>query len=455
MTASVTDRLTALVTRPSTMTDAWRDLGERAFVDTVAVLVAGADDPSVRIVAAMIDERDGAVVSLASGRRMSARSAALLDGTSAHALDYDDVDDALVSHPSAVLVPALLAAGQQHGATGEQLLRAYQVGLQAGRELGLALDIPTHYAAGWHSTSTVGTIAAAAGVANLLGLDATATRHALGIAGSLAGGSRQNFGTMTKPLHVGTAASNGVTAAQLASLGFTADTDQLDGPLGFLALHRGPGAPQHTATSSSIDEPLGLNVKLYACCYATHPAIEAATDLARDLPAGSEIAAIEVCTTPASIAPLIHHRPVDGTQAKFSMEYVVAAALLDGRVTFATFDQARVSHPDVQQLLRKVTITMSDVPSAPLAKPFDATVSLRLADGRTRAARVQDPAGHANRPLSEEQLRTKFDDCVAPADQAVVDAAYDALRHLRNQDSATDVAAAVGALRPEPTAPVA
>ena len=182
--SSLTGRLVQLVTgsgpEPS---DRWFDLAERAFVDTVGVLVLGSREPAVRMVAELVDEKDGRVMCLATGTGMSARSAALVDGTSAHALDYDDVDDALVAHISAVLVPALLAAGQKRNAKGRDLVDAFRVGLEASRAVGLALGIPAHYQAGWHSSGTVGTIGAAAAVARLLRLAEPEARCALGVAG--------------------------------------------------------------------------------------------------------------------------------------------------------------------------------------------------------------------------------------------------------------------------------
>jgi 2-methylcitrate dehydratase PrpD len=451
-TSSLTSQLAQLVTGSldQRYADRWLDIAERAFVDTVGVLVAGSREPAVRLVAELVDEHDGRVACLSTGTRMSARSAALVDGTSAHALDYDDVDDALVAHVSAVLVPALLAAGQQKHATGADLLDAFRVGVEAARAVGLELGIPSHYQAGWHSTGTVGTIGAAAAVSRLLRLDESGARCALGIAGSLAGGSRQNFGTMTKALHVGEAASNGLSAAYLAVRGFTADPDQLDGPLGFLALHRGTEpAPAVLGVPAATEEPLGLNVKMLPCCYATHEAAEAAVEVAARIGTEAKVQSVEVAVHPGGLSPLIHNRPADGIQAKFSMEYVVAAALLDGRITFASFDDDRVRSRDVQDLLDAVTITTTDLPPAGPAK-WDgrfAVVTARASNGASYTARVDRAAGHVSRPLSELQLRAKFDDCVLRTSTRATEAAYSALRHLRHRPSATQVADAVVGLR--------
>jgi len=434
----VTPRLVSLVCDPGGLNDEWRDLAERAFADTVGVLLAGATEPAVAVLAGTIDEFGGPVRAVATGAAMSARSAALLDGTAAHALDYDDVDDALIAHPSAVLVPALLAAGQAPDVTGEDLLDAFRVGLEAARALAAALGITEHYVLGWHSTGTIGTIAAAAAAARLARLGTDATGHALGIAGSLAAGSRQNFGTMTKPLHAGAAAANGLLAARLAAAGFTADPDQLDGPLGFRTLH----APTHDTDTAPPSEPApagppGLNVKLFPCCYATHSAAEAALDLAREISDPAEVTAVEVVVPPGGLAPLVHHRPVDGAQAKFCMEYVVAVCLLDRSLTLASFEDDRVRRADVQSLIRLVEVSTTDTASTgsvPDVGSF-AVVTVFTVDGRRLSSRVDRPVGHASRPLSEVQLKSKFLDCVRGAPVTEAERAYDALRGLRRQGS--------------------
>jgi 2-methylcitrate dehydratase PrpD len=440
------------------LSGAWRDLVERAFVDTVGVLLAGRTQPAVRTLAsAVLEEGDagGPARSIALGRRMAARSAAFLDGTSAHALDYDDVDDALLGHPSAVLVPTLLALGDACGSSGEELLDAYRRGLETNRAVAGAIGIERHYRAGWHATSTIGTLGAAAAASRLLGLGADETRHCLGLAATMAGGSRQNFGTMTKPLHAGLAAEWGILAAQLAGRGFTADPDQLEGPMGFLAIFGAPPPPGSAPTppleasafsgpqpgtipGSGPEQPAGLNVKLHPCCYATHAAIDATLEITASLPPTAEILAIDVVMPPGGLAPLIHHRPTDGTQAKFSLEYAVAVALLDGAVTLASFDDARAGREDVQEGLRDVRIASAATPpTGPSAweEPFAAVVTCWMTDGTSSTVRVDKPAGHATRPVSETELRAKFTDCLASVGIDDFERRYDALRNLRHQSS--------------------
>ncbi len=449
----VTDRILCMVGSHDHASDRWTRLAGQAFVDTVAVLVAGAAEPSVRAVAASIDETGGSARSLVTGKAMSERSAALIDGTGAHALDYDDVDDAVIAHPSAVLIPALLATGGRLDASGTELVDAYRTGVRVGRLLAAAIDIREHYEQGWHSTATIGTIMAAASVAQLQKLTIEQVRHALGIAGSLAAGSRRAFGTMTKPLHAGTAAGNGVFAAQLAKNGLTGDPDLIGAPLGFLHLHAGrDGIPFVDLDNVATDEPT-LNVKLFPCCYYTHSAIEAAFELARQSGSPRDIECVEVTVQPGGLAPLVHQRPTDGSQAKFSMEYVIAAALLDGRIDLTTFDDKRVQHEDVQQFLTRVRVSESEKPSVgtdPEGAPFS-VVAVHHKGGTSATVRVDRPAGHATRPITAEQLRHKFDDCTASAEAADRDSTYRALSDLSNQPSTRQLVDQICRLGPRPT----
>ncbi len=433
---SITDQVLALI-EDTNADQHWSELASRAFVDTIAVLLAGAVDPSVRAVAGSIGESGGNARSLATSTAMSPRSAALIDGTSAHALDYDDVDDAVIAHPSAVLVPALLAASSTQEVTGAELIPAFRTGVRVGRAIAAAIDIRSHYELGWHSTATIGTIGATAAVAQLLRLTMDEARHAIGIAGSLAGGSRRAFGTMTKPLHAGIAAGNGILAAQLAVNGLTSDPDLIGSPLGFLELHsEHPGMAAPSLAAAPIDEP-ALNVKLFPCCYYTHSAAEAALSLSTDSVGHNGIEQVTVTVQPGGLAPLLHRRPTDGSQAKISMESVGAAALLDGRIDLNTFSDDRVACIDVQQLLTRVEV--AEAPAPPIGPssprgPFAAVV-IRRGDGTTAQKRVDRPAGHASRPVSDEQLHRKFDDCIAFADPSARHHVFQDLRNLRNQSS--------------------
>jgi len=427
------------------------NLAERAVVDTVGVMLAAKEDPTVTSLVSAIDGggSSGSASVLVRGVRTDPRNAALVGGTSAHALDFDDVDDAIIGHPSAVLVPTVMAVGEEIDASGLDILDAYWTGVRIARQVAAALGIAEHYALGWHSTATVGTIAAASAAARLRRLGTPQVQHALGIAGSLAAGSRQNFGTMTKPLHAGTAASNGVLAASLAEAGFTADTHQLERPLGFVALHSAGGTthrPDERLETPLLDRP-AVNVKLHPCCYYIHAAADATLALASHGLSAPEVSDVAVTVQPQGLAPLIHHRPRTGLQGKFSLEYAIAACLLDGRLSLATFTDDEVLRPAAQELLVRVTSETSDTP--PVGPPewdgYFAVVRVRTSDGRELVERVDRARGHADRPVSESDLRVKFDDCLRFSGllDADDDDLFSALRTLRTLGSVRDATARV------------
>jgi 2-methylcitrate dehydratase PrpD len=374
---------------------------------------------------------------LVDGSRTDAPTAALLNGTAGHALDFDDVDDALTGHPSTVLVPAVLAVAEQVGADGATVVEAFWRGLVVERALAAGVGIGGHYARGWHSTATLGVVGAAAAAAVLLGLDADATRHALGISASRAAGSRRNFGSMTKPLHAGVAASDAVLAARLAAAGFTADADQLDSPLGYLALFSDvaddlAAAAARAEAVLADPGPAAVNVKLHACCYATHAPADAALDLAaRGIRAG-DVESVAVRVPPGGLRPLITRAPVTELEGKFSMGYVVAACLSDGQLRLSSFTDEAVTRPAVADLAARVTSEESLPPSGSGGGlEFSAEVVVRTTDGGSHAAHCPAPRGHATRPAATEAVRAKFDDCLARGGHAAdADAVWDSLSDL-------------------------
>lgn len=423
------------------------DLAERAFVDTVGVALAAAGDSTVTALFDGLgaDLRGGPSTVWARELAGDSRTVALVNGVCAHALDFDDVDDQTIAHLSAVLVPATLAMGEELGSSGQAVLESYWVGLAVSRALAATLDIDSHYRAGWHSTGTIGTVAAAAAGIRLRGLSVGEARHTLGIAGSLAAGSRQNFGTMTKPLHAGVAAANAVLATRLGTAGFTADTSQLEGPLGYLALHdAAPGARR--IDQGRMADP-HLNVKLHACCYYIHAAADAMIELAAGLQA-DDVARVTVTGPPDGFAALIHRRPRTGLQGKFSMEYAMAACLLDQSLGLMAFTDEAVNRPEAQRLLERVELEVSVTPPVgPAEWQWGyAVVCVETTDGQRHVIRVDKPRGHASRPIEEADLRAKFDDCLAHGGFEEDESLYPALRGLRDVTSLTAVSTLISGL---------
>lgn len=394
------------------------ELATRAFVDTVGVTIAARHEPAVVALRAALEgeRRGGRSTVLATGERTSEMYAALVNGTASHALDYDDVVDALYGHPSAAMFPALLAVAESEGAPGRELLEAYTVGFQVICAVAAGLPIRKHYSHGWHSTATVGVLGATAGLARLLRLDATQARNALGMAASMASGSRQNFGTMTKPLHPGLAGRSAITAARLAQNGFTADVDQLEGRIGYFAMFgvdSDLGAVERALDAGWALREEGVNVKKYACCYNTHRAADATLAVAPDVDVARIEGAIELTIEPGGLDPLIHHRPTTGLEGKFSGEYVVAAGLLDRHVALDTFTDEAVARPEAQELLRRVVVVESPEPPVGNRQWDFSYATLQLVTGGRRIEhRVDVPKGDARAPLDDGEIAAKFRDCI-------------------------------------------
>lgn len=393
--------------------EAWLQ-ARRAILDTLGVALAGYGEEAATIVGAMVREEGGSGEAsvLGHGFRAPPAGAALANGTAAHALDFDDVSASMHGHPSAPLFPALLALGEKLGVSGRDLSEAFVLGFEVECRLGRAIG-EAHYALGWHATSTFGSIGAAAGCARLLGLDPERTGHALGIAASLASGLQQNFGTMTKPLHAGWAARNGVVAASLAARGFTADAQALEGSGGFLRAASGDAEVDLGAALSGLGEAWeivspGIAVKLYPCCYATHRAIDAALEV-RPNAAGVDASRVEVIVSPGTLIPLIGRPPDNGLEGKFSLAYCVAAALLDGAVALGAFTDEAVRRPEVRALMERIEVREE---GPQMNFPIEGIAEVRLAtpDGRL-SARVEVPRGDPQRPLSWDDLAAKFREC--------------------------------------------
>jgi 2-methylcitrate dehydratase PrpD len=403
-------------------------------------MVAGSSEPVVRIahetLAAKTNSGEARLVP--SGTRVSGPDAALVNGTAGHAFDYDDV--ALDGHPSAVLVPAILAEAEALGASGKAMIAAYVAGYETWAELRARHLDPLH-SKGWHPTCIYGAVAAAAACASLRKLDAEQTATALAIAASEASGVSANFGTMMKPLQVGRAAQSGALAARLAAAGLTASHDALEHRNGYLSAMSPKGrldldtGIDHLGKTWRIASE-GLNVKQYPMCYCTHRVIDAVVDLANqhDIKP-QDVSRVDVQTGELQVGLLRNHKPVTGLEAKFSLEFAVASGLTARRAGLAELSDGFVNRPEVQALIGKVHYrTMKDTGADQLFAPFD-QVTITLAGGKVvQSPPVPHARGSVETPLSVAELRRKFDDCVADklsaADGAALFTALDKLETL-------------------------
>ena len=427
---------------------AWES-ARRQFIDVVAVTLPGAREPvSRRVFDTVRPWGAGPATAIGMGETLAAPWAALVNGTAAHALDFDDNFDPAKAHATAVLVPAILALAEQEGASGRACLDAYIAGLQILGRVGQGVN-PAHRNRGWHATATVGAIGAAAACARLLGLDAGRAGFALSIATSMAAGFMSQFGTMTKPIHAGLAAKAGVVAAGLARSGISAGLETLDGPHGMNRLMVGPDYEalrdglthvEHGQNlrfeTESVGDPLlilssGFRVKRFPNCGSAHRAMDGLLELKarHDFSAG-EVEAVHVRAPVTHLNNLMYKAPADALEAKFSLEYGLAVALLTGHCTLGDFTDEAARRPEVRALYPRIHRHPVDKAEG----EFPTEVEVMLKDGRRFETAVPMPVGSLAAPFSLDQYWAKLDGCAAgligEAERAALRDALSQLPHL-------------------------
>lgn len=412
---------------PNSVPDVCLDAAAFGTTDCVAVMIAGSDEDAPRLVRELVSPASGPDTAplIPTGEMLAPADAALVNGVAAHALDYDDVG--IDGHPSTVLAPAILAEGHALGVSGARALAAYAAGYELWALMD-SLEPGKLHDRGFHPTAVQGTVATAAACAVLHGLDADRAANAIAIGASLGSGLVANFGTMTKPLHAGRAAQSGILAARLAARGFTASPDALEHRTGYLRAHSPSGTPDLEERDHRLGQTwrmvqLGLNIKRYPLCYSTHRAIDAMLDIveAHDLKP-ADVRAIRVGAGVPELLMLRNHEPRTGLEAKFSMEFAMASALVARRVGIAELSDAFVRRADVIEAMRKVACTAIHDGIAGMPDSPPDTVEVELVSGEVLPHDpVQFARGSWQNPLGRDGLRAKFLDCVAgrlPADRA-------------------------------------
>jgi len=384
-----------------------REAGRQCLLDFLGCALAGAAEPSVEILVATVVRSEGSREAALIGRRERASrlTAALVNGTAGHALDFDDTHTAMNGHPSVPVLPALLALADTEDADGRRFLTALVAGIELECRLGALLG-GRHYEIGFHSTGTVGTFGAAAACAHLLGLDEAGWLRAIGIAGSEAAGLKAAFGTMAKPLHAGRAASAGALAALLARGGFTAAPDVLETRQGFAATHAGA-----TPDPSALDKFAGRFLiratlfKYHASCYLTHAAIEAARQLRAEHAIDPHaIESVVVTVAPSLLGVCNIAEPRTGLEGKFSLRATTALALLgEDTGAVATYSDAKMADAPVVRLRDRVRVEVDRGLSATRARVALVASARRFENEADTGVPAADLA--AQRP----RLRAKFD----------------------------------------------
>lgn len=415
-----------------------------SLVDTLGCAFAGADEEGPRIARKVLTGGRDSGPSLIWGTSQYALplEAATINGTSAHALDYDDCNNALAGHPSAALLPAILALGEEIGASGRDVILAYVVGFETQGKIGHGVHMH-HYEKGWHPTATLGVFGATAASARLLGLSVEQTATALGIAVSLAAGVKANFGTMVKPLHAGQCSRNGLYAALLAKEGFTSSPEAFEHKQGFFEVFNGAGNYDAARVLENWASPLeilapGVGLKQYPCCGSTHSAIDAMISLRQQhqlTPAN--VARIESVTHARALAHTNRPDPRSTLDAKFSVQYCVARALMHGEVGFAHFEGEAYRDAPLRSLLQRIETRPHAHQPKGMDEHFECEMIVTTTSGQRYTTRVEQPLRGPQNLVPPDRLEAKFRDCaVKVLAPAAISRVYDMLQSF---ETLTDV----------------
>jgi len=396
------------------------------ILDGVAVMLAGSRTECARKVAGLVTEKGGhprsSVIGL--GFKAPPTDAALINGTSGHADDYDDTQLStapdrlygLMTHPTVPVLASALAVGEERGSSGREVLEAFIVGFEVECKLAETIK-PAHYWKGFHTTATIGTFGAYAAAGTLMGLDEEALRASLGIAASLSSGIRANFGTMTKPLHAGMAASNGVTACLLGREGFTANMGAMDGRWGFMEITAGGADPEmimgKMGAPYTIVDP-GATFKMYPCGSLGQPSMDALLEIIteEDLHV-DDVKEIRLKAGPNILEPLRYTEPVDDLQAKFSLQFGLASVLLRRRAGLREYTMEWLMDPTLQSTMEKVKTIHDPEIAAMGVEKMRSAVEVELNDGRMIRRMATDARGTPEKPLKPHELEEKFRECAS------------------------------------------
>jgi 2-methylcitrate dehydratase PrpD len=381
------------------------------ILDWLGVALAGSLEPPAKIITSIIERIGEKQESTIVGTyiKTSCVNAALANGIFGHAVELDDIHEESIAHPAAPVLPAALAVAEHANISGKDFITSIVLGYDVEIRIGIAIN-PSHYQF-WHTTGTCGTFGAAAAVGKILGLNGEEMVHALGIAGTQAAGLIEVFGTMSKPLNAGRAAANGVWAALLAQEGFTSSRSILEAEKGYCK------AAAEECDLNRITENLGNKFeimnnifKIHASCGHTHGAIDAVLQLSKKhgikpnavdrIVVGTYLIAVDVVGK--------KYEPKTASEAKFSLPYCLATALIYGRVGLTEFSEERLSEPKIQKLSKKVKVMVD--PEYINARLGYAKVTLHTTDGKEFTCRVDVPKGYPKNPLTRAELERKFVD---------------------------------------------
>lgn len=399
-------------------------LAKGFVLDGLGVILAGTTERGSKILHTYVRQIGGKqeCTVLGAGFKAPAAKAALSNGVSGHAMDYDDTQLStskeavygLLTHPTIPVLSSALATAEQLKSTGKEFLLAYIMGVEAECRIADAIN-PRHYQAGFHTTATIGGLGATVAVGKLLRLKVDALERALALGASMASGLRENFGTMTKPLHAGRSAENGVTAAQLAKRGFTSAKGILEAKRGlFNAM---AGGFDETKIAGRLGHPYfmqepGISIKPYPSGSLSHPAQDLILDMVKEHGINaSDIEAIDVGTNSNVPNALIYPMPTNALEGKFSIPFCMAIGVLERKAGIAQFQDRKVREPKVVEMMKRVTLYVDDEMEGLGYDQVRSRIRIKLKDGRTVEGRADVAKGHPLKPMNWEELGEKFRDC--------------------------------------------
>lgn len=419
-------------------------LARTAMLDAIGCAFLGASEEMVRIIERMpgFAGAEGPCAVFGRTYRTNPLDAVMINGVAAHALDFDDMSASMGGHPTVMVMPIIFALGDMQKISGKDALLAYMVGHETITRIARGVNMH-HYDKGWHPTATLGIFGATATAARLLDLTIDQTAHALGIAASFASGLKSNFGSMTKPLHVGQGNRNGLYAALLAKEGFTSNDHAFEHKQGFLNVFNGPGTFDVDKILNDWGKPfdlvsVGVALKKHPCCGSTHPTIEAMQSIraANDIDV-DKVASIDVLVHPLRLPHTNNPDPQTPLQCKFSQQYVVSRALMDGQIKLGHFEREAFEQPEVRALLKKVDARAHPEPASEHA----AEVIVTMTDGRTFSDlnNVELGRGLSN-PMRPDELWEKFEDCARRSlNEQAIKPLFDCLQSLEAVENLKNV----------------
>jgi len=401
------------------------ELGKKSILDGFGLALAGsvsAMAPLVRKYVQSLGAGPPTASIIGTAVRCHPRFAALVNGVSIHADDYDDTQLAvakdriygLLTHPTVPVLPPAFALCETGRRSGRDLMLAYHVGVEVECKIAEAIA-PRHYDDGFHTTGTIGTFGSVAACAKLRGLDAKQTVHALGIGATEGGGFRDNFGSMTKPFHAGRAAENGTVAADLAALGWTAAEDILEAPRGFFQA-AGGGFDPH-AIVGCLGKPWtlaspGVSIKPHPSGSLSHPAMGEMLRLVREHHIkAADVENIELGANHAMTTSLLHHRPTTGLQGKFSMEFCLSILVLDHKAGLVEYQDAVVQRADVQDMIKRVSFHVDPEAERAGLDKMTSLLKIHLKGGKVLSGRAEFAKGSPANPMSYDEVADKFRGC--------------------------------------------